>query len=105
MDTMVIAGVRPVGESVDLYVIYDDGTPAHMQVLAGMEPVLSRPGRFVSLEEYGERRQELQDGITAHIASLEKADEIRQENDFEALIALGVPEDSARRMSGYTGQG
>ncbi|NBM15779.1 NAD-glutamate dehydrogenase [Streptomyces sp. GC420] len=100
---MTIAGVSPVGELVDVFVIYEDGTPAHMQVLAGTEPMLSRPGAFVSRAEYGERVRELREGTAARVAELEAADEAHHRADYDALRAAGVAEDSARRLSGYGG--
>ncbi|PSK58004.1 hypothetical protein B0E38_01849 [Streptomyces sp. 111WW2] len=103
MDTMAIAGADPVGELVDRYVIYDDGTAGQMQVLAGTEPTLSRPGRFVSRDEYSDRLQELREGTAAHLAGLTAEDEARHRADYEALRAAGVAEVSARRMAGYTG--
>ncbi|MGJ3558809.1 hypothetical protein ACR6C2_07470 [Streptomyces sp. INA 01156] len=98
---MTIAGARPIGELADLYVLYEDGTTGHLQVLAGSEPTLSRPGRFVTLDEYSERLQELHDGTAAHVAELEAEDEARRAADYEALIAAGVAHGSARRMAGY----
>ncbi|MDQ1018986.1 hypothetical protein [Streptomyces afghaniensis] len=103
MDTMTVAGARPIGEIVDVFVIYDDGTPAHMQILAEAKPTLSRPGRLVSEEQYGKRLQELRASSAAHVAALEAQDEARHQEDYEALLGAGVPEESARRMAGYTG--
>lgn len=101
MATMTIAGVRPAGQLVDAYVLYDDGTASHMQVIEGQEPQLARPGRFVTAEEYAARLQELHEQSAAYVAELEAADEARHRADFEALVGLGVPEDSARRMAGF----
>ncbi|MEV5929916.1 hypothetical protein ACPCSG_27035 [Streptomyces cellulosae] len=101
MGTMTIAGVRPAGELADVFVLYDDGTASHMQVIEGQEPQLARPGRFVTAEQYEARLQELHDQNAAYVAELEAADEARHRADFEALVGLGVPEDSARRMAGY----
>jgi hypothetical protein len=100
MDTMTIAGAQQVGAPVDWYVIYDDGTTGHLQMLDGGEPELSRPGRFVSLDEYSDQLGRLRDGTAAHIATLKAADEARHRADYEALIGLGVPEETARRMAG-----
>ncbi|MFI9418107.1 hypothetical protein [Streptomyces werraensis] len=101
MDTMTIAGAQPAGEVVDVYVIYDDGTTGHLQASADRELTLSRPGRVVSRDEYSERLGQLRDGTAAHVAALEAADEARHRADFEALVGLGVPEESARRMAGF----
>ncbi|WP_327594718.1 hypothetical protein [Streptomyces chartreusis] len=103
MDGMTIAGVRPIAELVDLYVIYEDGTPAHLQVPEGAEPALSRPGRFVSAEEYGQRLDELNVASTAYVARLHEQDEERTRTDYLELRRTGVRHESASRMSGYTG--
>jgi hypothetical protein len=105
MDTMTIAGVRPVGELIEVFVIYEDGTPARLEVPAGAEPRLSRPGAVVTMEEYGERVRELEEGTAAYVARLTAEDEARHAADYAALLAAGVAEDSARRMSGYEGKG
>lgn len=101
MDGMSIAGAAPVGETVDRYVIFDDGVTGHMRVPAGVEPVLLRPGRFVTEEEWGERVRELREQSAAHVARLLAADDARHAADYAALRDAGVPEESARRMAGY----
>lgn len=103
MDAMSIAGASPVGGTTDYFVIYEDGTTGHVQVSGGQEPALDRPGTFVTEERYGERLLELRAQHAAHVAALEAADEARQEADYAALAELGVPKETARRMSGYTG--
>jgi hypothetical protein len=100
MDSMTVAGARLLDEVTDWYVIYDDGSAGHMQVLAETEPVLSRPGRFVTRDEYSDRLGELNAATAAYVAELTAADEARQTADYEALLAAGVPDDTARRMSG-----
>lgn len=105
MDGMTIAGVRPLVDLVDLYVIYEDGTPAHLQVPDGRQPELARPGAFVSRERYGERLAELHAETAARVARLQQADEERQRADYQALLGSGVPDDTARRMAGYEGPG
>ncbi|WP_411092336.1 hypothetical protein [Streptomyces sp. 049-1] len=100
MESMAIAGAGPLGGYADRYVIYEDGTAGHLQVLEGQEPTLSRPGRFVSRDAYSDRLGELQAGTAAHVAELEAGDQERHEVDYAALLGAGVPEETARRMSG-----
>lgn len=101
MATMTIAGARPVGELVDVFVIYDDGTAGHLQVDARVTPTLSRAGTIVTKEQYGERARELRDRTAAHVARLMDEDEARRRTDLAALLGAGVPEETARRMAGY----
>jgi thymidylate synthase ThyX len=100
MESMAIAGAGPLGDYVDRYVIYDDGTTGHLQVPDGLEPTLSRPGRVVSRDAYSDRLGELQAATAAHVAALEAGDQARHETDYAALLGAGVPEETARRMSG-----
>ncbi|MGX1301321.1 hypothetical protein RKD35_002809 [Streptomyces albogriseolus] len=103
MDAMSIAGGTPVGETVDHYVIYEDGTAGHMRLTEGVEPVLSRSGRFVSAEEYGQRLDELNVASAEYVARLQAQDEERTRTDYLELRRTGVRHESASRMSGYTG--
>jgi hypothetical protein len=93
---------EPAG-AVTYYVIYDDGSIGRIVSSNGEQPPLSKPGRFVTEAEYQTRADELEAEHAEHIAEMQAADEARAREDYEALIAAGIPEATARRMSGYTG--
>ncbi|MFD0208940.1 hypothetical protein ACFVH9_07370 [Streptomyces hirsutus] len=90
-------------ETDDYWVIYDDGSVGRVAT-TGEEPVLSRPGRLVTEEEYQERAGELAAEREAHLARLAAEDEVRTRAAYEAFLEAGFPEEVARQMSGYTGQ-
>lgn len=90
-------------EVTTYYVLFEDGSASVMTTTTGEEPPLAKPGRFVDREEYENRQAEIRAAREAHIADLQAEDERRTREDYEALIASGIPEATARRLSGYTG--
>lgn len=90
-------------EATTFYVLFDDGSASLMMSTTGEEPPLSKPGRFVDRDEYEARQDEIRTAREEHVAALQAEDERRTREDYEALIATGVPEATARRLSGYTG--
>jgi flagellar biosynthesis/type III secretory pathway protein FliH len=66
-------------------------------------PELPEDATVLTEEEYTAARAEVEAARQAHAAQLAAEAEAAQREDYEALRALGVPEVSARRMSGYTG--
>ncbi|MFE9319225.1 hypothetical protein ACFYNV_29700 [Streptomyces albidoflavus] len=103
MGGVTVSGAEVAGEPVAYWAIYDDGSTGRIVVTNGEEPVLGKPGRLVSEEEYAERLAELEAERERKRAERAAADEERTRTDYLALRAAGVPEDTARRMSGYTG--
>lgn len=91
-------------EATTYYVLFEDGSASLMTSTTGEEPPLAKPGRFVDREEYETRKGEIRAAREAHVADLQAEDEQRTREDYEALIATGVPEATARRLSGYTGE-
>ncbi|PSK57990.1 hypothetical protein B0E38_01835 [Streptomyces sp. 111WW2] len=92
-------------ETTTFYVLFDDGSASLMTSTTGEEPPLPKPGRFVDQTEYEERRDAIRAEREEYVAELQAEDERRTREDYEALIATGVPEATARRLSGYTGPG
>ncbi|MFD5788560.1 hypothetical protein ACFWH1_18300 [Streptomyces sp. NPDC127037] len=90
-------------EPVTYWVLYDDGSAGRIESTSG-EPVLNRPGRLVTEAEYQQRIAELEAANAAWIAEQQAADTARQREDYLALRAAGVPEATARRLSGYEGE-
>ncbi|WPR52861.1 hypothetical protein SJI45_19180 [Streptomyces sp. S399] len=102
--SMTITGATEAGDTVTYWVIYDDGSVGRIEITNGQqEPALSKPGRLVSEVEYQERLDELRAEQERRRAERAAEDEARTRTDYLALRAAGVPEDTARRMSGYTG--
>ncbi|MDX3237197.1 hypothetical protein PV392_16265 [Streptomyces sp. ME03-5709C] len=101
--TFPIPGDDPETEPVTYYVLYEDGSAGLITSTTGQEPVLTKPGRLVDEADYTSVFQTLRVANEEHVAELQAEDEQRTREDFEALIALGMPEATARRMSGYEG--
>ncbi|MGJ5693538.1 hypothetical protein ACM6RM_10210, partial [Streptomyces pratensis] len=86
------------------YVLYDDGSTGRIEVIGQEEPpTLSKPGRIVTETEYEDRLAELRAEQERLREEQGAEDEARTREDYLALLAAGVPEATARRMSGYTG--
>ena len=92
------------GQEITWYALYEDGTLERFSTdAAGAEPVLSRPGRFITEAEYLERLAQMEAESAARAAELDRQAAAQRKADYDALIALGVPEETARRLSGWTG--
>ncbi|MGX1514037.1 hypothetical protein [Streptomyces collinus] len=66
-------------------------------------PALPEGATELSAEEYATELAEIQAARQDHAADLIAADEANQSADYEALRASGIPEATARRLTGYTG--
>ncbi|WP_327123600.1 hypothetical protein [Streptomyces sp. NBC_01727] len=95
-----VPGVQPVAEPVTYWVLYDEGSSGRIESTTG-EPTLTSPGRLVTEAEYQARVDELTAANEAHVAEIEAADKERQRQDYEALVAAGLPAETAARLSGY----
>ncbi|MTE20264.1 hypothetical protein F0L17_14330 [Streptomyces sp. TRM43335] len=83
------------------YVIYDDGSVGRIVTDTGTEPDLAKAGRFVSQAEYQAAVDALDAEREQQQAEEEAMRSAQAKADYEALVAAGVPEDTAARMSGY----
>ncbi|UJV43003.1 hypothetical protein [Streptomyces sp. AMCC400023] len=98
----MLPGVQPIAATRKLYVLYDDGSTGLMETSVE-EPRLAKPGRFVSEAAYETRLGELRADTGVRVAGLVAGDEERARADFDALTGAGIPEATARRLSGYEG--
>ncbi|MFD9903939.1 hypothetical protein [Streptomyces sp. NPDC059063] len=73
------------------------GAGAEAPTVPGGAKRLSAKAYRAALEDVRAARQE-------HAAALQAGDEERLRGDFEALRAAGIPEATARRLSGYTAE-
>lgn len=91
------------GQMVTYWVIYDDGSTGKIDTDTGGAPELLRPGRLVTEDEYMAQVQAVREQQAEHLEDLLDGEAAQQVEDYQALLAAGVPEATARRMSGYTG--
>lgn len=94
-----------VPEPRTYWVIYDDGSAGRAEVVSADDepPVLAKAGRLVTETEYDAYVAGLAAEREEHLAEVRAQEEAQAREDYEALRAAGVPEATARRMSGYTG--
>lgn len=88
-----------------VYVIYDDGS-IETQTITGsgmVEPVLDKPGRVTSEAEYKQYLAVLEERQSIYVAEQTAAEQSALKGDYDALRAAGIPEETARRITGYTG--
>jgi hypothetical protein len=93
----------PRPEDNNAFVIYDDGSTGRFVVSEGVPIEITKPGRFVDRQEYEARLEELTAIKEAHISQIEATIDAEKSEDYRALISAGVPETTARRLSGYQG--
>lgn len=100
-------GLRTDAETLIHYVIYDDGSTGSFETddLEKGEPELHRPGRIVTEAVYKKQLAKLRKAHDELVAGLRAADEARLLEDYDALLAAGIPEATARRLSGHEDQG
>lgn len=91
-------------ETTTHYVLYEDGSTGLLQT-SNLDdvPELTKPGHFVTEQEYNEAVAQMELQRAEYVANLQAEDNARQLEDYQALRAAGVPEATARRMSGYDG--
>ncbi|WP_411092323.1 hypothetical protein [Streptomyces sp. 049-1] len=66
-------------------------------------PELPEGATELTQEEYETALAEIQADRQDHADDLVAADETNQSADYQALRASGIPEATARRLTGYTG--
>lgn len=84
------------------YVNNGDGSVSQIVSDSGVAPTLSGSAAFITEGEYTAQvaamRQEHADRVTA----AEAAQQQTAKDDYDALIAAGIPAGTAGRLSGYT---
>lgn len=100
---MLVAGAQEIPETTTYYVLYEDGSTGAIEASGEEAPRLAKPGEFVHEEEYRARLDALKEQRAVHVAGLLAGDEERTRGDFEALTGAGIPEGTARRLSGWEG--
>ncbi|MET9818351.1 hypothetical protein [Streptomyces sp. NPDC006355] len=94
---------EPPEEPVTGWVLYDDGSIGSISVTGGKLPVLGRPGRLITKEEYERLTAEMTAAHTARLEAAEAEAAARQAREYRDLTTAGVPDATARSLTGYTG--
>ena len=78
-----------------------DGVLAAQTVTGTSLPDLPEGATLITQEEYEEGLKALQAERDEYRARLDTEDQERMQDDYDALRKLGVPEGTARRLTGY----
>ncbi|MET7720705.1 hypothetical protein [Streptomyces mirabilis] len=85
------------------YVQYPDGHISQITA-TGAEPVLAEGAKLLTQEQYEETRAQMLEAHEARLVELQAGEEAAQLQQYKDLRAVGLPEATARSLSGYTGQ-
>ncbi|MGW0086553.1 hypothetical protein [Streptomyces sp. NPDC003393] len=66
------------------------------------DPDLPEGAELITQEEYEAAKAALEEAHAEHVASMEQELQEQAGTDYAALVGLGLPEETARRLSGYT---
>jgi len=86
------------------WIIFDDGSVGSVGFEEGTEPALWAPGRFVTEAEHDAALDALRTANAKHVAKTVEAEQAAAREDFDEMLAAGVPERVARRLSGHQDQ-
>lgn len=94
-----------MSDTTTFYIIYDDGSVEAQTVpdVPGVQAVLSKPGRVSGKIEYDQYRARLEEQAAIWLAETQAREQQVRKDDYDALIIAGIPEATARRITGYTG--
>ncbi|CAL9431380.1 hypothetical protein SUDANB21_02058 [Streptomyces sp. enrichment culture] len=91
-----------MNETLTFYYLYPDGSFAERQV-TGVDHVHHPDGVvLLTAEEYAQKVAEFEAQTAADEEAAREEDLARKRADYEALLALGIPPETASRLSGYT---
>ncbi|MEZ7005814.1 hypothetical protein [Streptomyces sp. AD55] len=101
--SLPLPGFEPERPSRQLFAAFDDGVVARITVQGDREPALTRGGRLISEAEYEERRAAMAAAHDARLAELHELETARCLTQYQDLTRAGIPDATARSLSGYTG--
>lgn len=86
-----------------VYYMFDNGSVASRTVTGSEPPALPDGAVEITQAEYEQELAAIQQAHDDAVADVEAAEAQQREDDYNALIAAGIPEATARRMAGYYG--
>ncbi|MFD8425932.1 hypothetical protein [Streptomyces sp. NPDC059466] len=100
---MLEAPDLPQPEPVALHVLFPDGVLGRIVVSGELEPALPDGAKYVTAEVYEEMRAEMRQQHDARVDELLAAEKDARRAQYEDLRAAGIPEATARALSGHGG--
>jgi hypothetical protein len=86
-----------------LYLRYADGSVAQMVNTTPADDIPVPDGaEVITAEEYATAKAAITEANAARAAQLEQELQTKARADYDALVAVGVPQETAARLSGYT---
>lgn len=86
-----------------VYLQYTNGSVARLETTRDAGEVTPPEGaEVITEEEYDQALAAIQEANARGRAELDQQIRQRARQDYEALLALNLPEETARRLSGYT---
>ncbi|MDH6489685.1 hypothetical protein [Streptomyces sp. SAI-127] len=95
---------EPAPEPTIYHVLFPDGVLGRVTVTGSQKPVLAGGAKLVTQEVYDMLRAQMLEAHEARVAEMLAAEEDVQRQQYEDLRAVGIPETTARSLSGYGGQ-
>ncbi|AXE76020.1 hypothetical protein [Streptomyces atratus] len=83
------------------YYRYADGSVSEREYSGDGEPDVPEGASEITQQEYEEAKAALDAEQAEHVAAIDAEAQERARQDYEALIAAGIPPETAARMSGY----
>lgn len=96
-------GFEPAPQPTIHHILFPDGRLSQITVTNGQEPVLVDGAKLVAPEVYEELRAKMRAAHEARVTELLAAEEDARRQQYEDLRGVGLPEATARGLSGYTG--
>lgn len=92
-------------ETVTFYLIYEDGSVESQTVpdVPGVAAFLSKPGRVAGKVEYDQYLAKLEEQHAIWLSETHAREQQVKKDDYDALIVAGIPDATARRITGYEG--
>jgi hypothetical protein len=90
--------------SLTFYVVFENGALGRITAAEGLEPVLADGAKLVSQAVWEGLQAQMREQHEARVAELEAEEEETRRRQYEDLRAVGMPEATARSLSGFTGQ-
>ncbi|MER7841659.1 hypothetical protein ABTY98_38690 [Streptomyces sp. NPDC096040] len=96
--------VDVASDPITFYVVYESGALGRIVAADGLTPVLAEGVRLVTQAAWEELQAEMREQHDARLAELHAEEEQTRSKQYADLMEVGLPEATARSLSGYTGQ-
>ncbi|MER5904331.1 hypothetical protein ABT150_30225 [Streptomyces mirabilis] len=93
----------PLPEPGTRYIRFPDGVLGRITVVGDLEPELPDGAKYVTQEVYEELRAELREQHDTRVAEMLATEKDARRQQYEDLVAAGIPEATARALSGHGG--